>query len=141
MKRLAKILYSVNSITFMCIALLHTSVHYQELVTPEIQAMLNQSIPLQGAEENVWKLWQGFSFMMGAFMFFFGATHFFIASQVNKNSYPPILGSILVLITLIIVTYSGLHFFGNMQFYGGIWGILLQSICLILSLRANQHEN
>ena len=117
MKRLAKILYSVNSITFMCIALLHTSVHYQELVTPEIQAMLNQSIPLQGAEESVWKLWQGFSFMMGAFMFFFGATHLFIASQVNKNSYPPILGSILVLITLIGFDFSDNQFYRYLHYF------------------------
>ncbi len=134
MNRLAKILYGLNSITFVLIGVVHLIVHYQELITPEIEAMLHQTIPLEGqGDVSVWQLWQGFSFTMGVFMIFYGLSHLLILRRLDKAAYPPITASIMMILVLLIIVYAGLQFFGNMQVYGGAWGIAVQSLCLGLS--------
>ncbi len=131
----AKALYLFNSITSIFIGLMHTYVHFDELVSDPIKEQINIPLMVAGQESNIWELWQGMSFMMGILLIIVGLLHLFILSGVGKKDFPPIGGSLIMILMLLFVIYSGVKFFGNMQIYGGSAGLILQTICLILSIR------
>ncbi len=133
--KIAKGLYLINSITSIFIGLLHTNAHFTELVTEQLKEKLNHPIVVTGVESNIWDLWQGMSFMMGILLIIVGLLHLVILKGVDEKSYPPIGGSLVMILMLLFVIYSGFSFFGSMQIYGGSTGLILQTICLILSIR------
>jgi len=135
MKKLAKILYGMNSVTCIFIGTLHTIVHYSDLVTDEIKERLDFSASVSGMETSIWDLWQGMSLMMGYLLIIIGLLNLSIIARLDKDSYPPISASVILIIMLAGVIYAGVHYFSAWQVYGGAIGILLQSICLILSIR------
>ncbi len=132
---IAKALYLVNSITSIFIGLLHTYAHFTELVTEEVKGQINYPIVVSGTQSNIWDLWQGMSFMMGILLIIVGLLHLLILKGVDEKSFPPVGGSLLMILMLLFVIYAGFSFFGSMQIYGGSAGLILQIICLILSIR------
>lgn len=135
MKRLAKILYTINSTTCIFIGLLHTYTHYADLVTVDLENLMNHQIMVTGMEANVFNLWQGMSLMMGLLLLIIGLSHLLLLNKLTAEEYPPIGGSMIMILMLICVMYTGYNFFGGWQVYGGAAGLILQLICLILSIR------
>lgn len=135
MQRLAKTLYTINSITCIFIGLLHTSAHYNNLVTDELKTMMDHTVVVTGMEANVFNLWQGMSLMMGLLLIIVGLSHLLMLKQFEEKAFPPIGGSLILMLMLIFVMYTGYNFFGGWQVYGGGAGLILQTICLILSIR------
>lgn len=133
MKKTARILYFIVPMMFIFIGILHLKVHYQELVTPAIESTLNYDIPLMGKASNVWRMWQGFSFMMGVCFVIIGLLNLAMMAQVPKSAYPPKSMTAIMFLLMATVTYTGIHFFEAMQFYGGIFGMLILGIVLVLS--------
>lgn len=135
MKKLSKALYGMNAVTNIFIAVMHTMAHFKELVTDEIQNHLNHDIVVTGIESNVYDLWQGMSLMMGFNLFFIGVLHLYILLRTPKTAYPPIGGSIIMILMLMVVVVIGNAYFSQWQVYGGIIGIAVQSVCLFLSIK------
>lgn len=135
MQRLSKILYTINSITCIFIGLLHTHAHYTSLVSADLSEMMNHTVVVTGMETNVYNLWQGMSLMMGLLLIIVGLSHLLIINKTGKDAFPPIGGSLILILMLVFVIYAGYNFFGGWQVYGGAMGILLQSICLVLSIK------
>lgn len=134
MTKLAKILYGMNSVTCIFIGLLHTYAHYTDLITADVKKLLNHDIVVTRQASNIWDLWQGMSLMMGFLLIIVGLLHLLIISRLKNEDYPPIGASVIMILMLVGVIYSGVYFFGALQVYGGIGGISLQSICLVLSI-------
>ena len=135
MQKTAKRLYGFNSITTIFIGALHTMAHYQDLSTAKIQTLLDHTIVVTGLEASIWNLWQGMSLMMGLLLIIVGLLHLVILNDLEKESYPPIGGSLVMILMLIFVFYAGLNFFSSWQVIGASIGLVLQSICLVLSIR------
>ncbi len=135
MQRLSKVLYTINSITCIFIGLLHTQAHYASLVSEELAQVMNHTVLVTGTNANVYNLWQGMSLMMGLLLIIVGLSHLLILKQLAKENFPPIGGSLILILMLVCVIYAGYYFFGGWQVYGGAMGILLQGTCLILSIR------
>lgn len=135
MKKLAKTLYVLNSVTFIFTGLLHTYAHYNELATDTIKNLLNHKIMVTGIEANIWQLWQGMSVMMGILLIFIGLLHLLIIRNTKKEDYPSIGGSIIMILILLSVMTIWYWHEGAWQVQGSAFGILLQSICLGLSIR------
>ncbi len=135
MNKIAKILYGVNSVLFILIGILHTLAHYADLVTDEIRAMLDHTAIVSGIESSIWELWQGMSLLMGFLMIAFGLLNLSIIYRLPKGEFPPISSSVIMIAILLTVLVVGYNYFSFWQVYGSIFGITLQSICLILSLR------
>lgn len=135
MQKLAKILYTINSTTCIFIGLLHTHAHYKELVTNELKNLMDHEIVVTGIATNVFQLWQGMSLMMGLLLIIIGLSHLLILKELTKEQYPPVGGSMIMILMLIFVMFAGYHYFGGWQVYGGGAGLVVQSICLILSIR------
>jgi len=75
------------------------------------------------------------SLMMGYLLIIIGLLNLSIIARINKGDYPPISASVILILMLAGVIYAGVNYFSSWQVYGGTIGILLQSICLILSIR------
>lgn len=135
MNKIAKILYALNSVTCIFIGAAHTFAHYTDLITLELKEMMNHSVTVTGLESNVWQLWQGMSLMMGLLLIIIGLSHLLILRGLKKEEFPPIGGSLILMLMLVFVIYAGLNFFSAGQVYGGSAGFILQSICLVLSIR------
>ncbi len=135
MKKIAKILYGINSLTCIFIGSLHTIAHYSDLATEELKTILNHKIVVTGIESNIWHLWQGMSLMMGFLLIIIGILNLSIIKNSGKDKYPPISASIIMILMLLGVIYMGINYFSAWQVYGGIFGIILQSICLFLSIQ------
>ncbi len=132
--KLAKGLFTFNGITTILIGALHTYAHYSDLVTIELNKMLSYDIPVMGQNADVYKLWQGMSLMMGLLLIIVGLLVLVIVKNTPKDKYPPVAASLVFIAMLCCVIYAGANFFGPPQFYGGMFGCVLQSICLFLTL-------
>lgn len=131
---LAKVLYGANGIACMFIGLLHILVHFQDLITDEVRTSLDQEILVSGNPANIWKLWQGMSMMMGYLLIVIGIFNVYILFKLKPNENPSVGVSLILMLMLIGVMYTGYFFFGSWQIYGGGAGFLLQSLCLYISL-------
>ncbi len=140
MKQLAKISYGINGITCVFIGILHTIAHFRDLKTEQIQRLLNHEVVVSGTEANIWDLWQGMSLMMGYLLMILGMIHLLILRRTSKSEYPPVGGSVLMILMLIGVIYTGYYYFGAWQVSGGTAGIMLQSICLLVTLWDKQKK-
>lgn len=130
---LSKALFALNGIISIFIGLAHTYAHYTELVTSEINGWLDKDIIVTGVKSNIWHLWQGMSLMMGILLIIIGLISLAVIFNLNKDDFPPVNISIIIILMLIAVIYSGVNFFGSAQVYGGIFGIVVQTASIVAS--------
>lgn len=131
--KLSKGLFLFNGITTILIGLTHTYAHYAELVSDDIKRTLDKEIVVMGTESNIWDLWQGMSLMMGILLVIVGLIMIMTILNLKKTEYPPINISLIFILMLITVVYSGINYFGAAQVYGGIFGIIVQSASILFS--------
>lgn len=131
--KLSKGLFVLNGITSIFIGLTHTYAHYSELVSNEINTLLDKEIVVMGTDSNIWLLWQGMSLMMGILLIIVGAISLAVIWNLKKGEFPPVNISIIIILMLIAVVYSGVNYFGEAQLYGGIAGIVIQSASIVFS--------
>lgn len=114
---------------------LHTFVHFSELVTPEIYNYLQKEVTITGQQQPIWNSWGIVSFMMGASFIVIGLLNFSILTITPKTKALPVLPIISMIIYQFCVVFAGYSYNGPFQLYGGMFGIVLISICLLLTLR------
>lgn len=136
MKKAARIIYFIFGVIMpILIGGLHTFVHFKELITPEVQDLLRHEIPLMGGSELLWNTWGLMSFMMGTSFIVIGLLNLTLFSRLDKGESPPIGAIISMMAYLGFVVYAGNQFNAAPQFYGGVFGLIMMSLCLVLSLR------
>ncbi len=134
---LSKGLFVLNGITSIIIGLTHTYAHYNELISSEINKLLDKDIVVMDTESNIWDLWQGMSLMMGILLIIVGAISVAVIWNLKKGEFPPVNISVIVILMLLAVVYSGIMFFGEAQLYGGIVGIIVQSLSILFSRKVD----
>lgn len=131
--KLSKGLFLLNGIISILIGVTHTYAHYAELVSDDIRRRLDKEIVVMGSDSNIWDLWQGMSLMMGILLIIVGLMMVMIILNLKKTEYPPTNISIVFILMLITVVYSGINYFGSAQIYGGIFGIIVQSASILFA--------
>ena len=131
--KLSRGLFLLNGITSILIGVTHTYAHYAELVSDDIRRRLDKEIVVMGSDSNIWDLWQGMSLMMGILLIIVGLMMVMTIWNLKKAQYPPLNISLIFILMLITVVYSGVNYFGTAQVYGGIAGIVLQSASVLFS--------
>lgn len=135
MNKIARILFLIVGCIFpLFIGGLHTLTHFRELLTPEIFDYLQKEVPLLGEKQTLWNVWGMVSFMMGASFIVLGLLNISISKLIPKTKALPVFPIVAVILYQLCVIYVGYEYKGAFQFYGGILGIILISICLILTL-------
>jgi len=135
--KISKGLFVLNGITSIIIGLTHTYAHYNELISSEINVLLDKEIVVMGIDSNIWNLWQGMSLMMGILLIIVGLMSVAIIWNLNKGEYPPINISVIIIFMLLAVLYCGVNYFGEPQIYGGIIGIIVQATSILFSKLKN----
>ncbi len=127
------ILYLIGSAMFILIGMLHTFVHFKGLVIKEVEDKISNVgyIKVGGHPASVWKMWQGMSLLFGVFMGILGLNNIL---AIGGRAYPPLSITLVMMVVLLLVIYSGKKYFTNMQVYGGIVGLLIFGISLYLNL-------
>ncbi len=136
MKKSARIIFLIfGSIAPILIGLLHTKVHFQELLTPEIFEMLSAEVPMNGRPTRLWNAWGLVSFMMGGAFIIIGLLNAAAYKRLGKYEFPPVSNIVIMMLYLGMVIYAAGTFNALEQFYGSIGGMTFMSIALILTLR------
>ena len=130
----ARILYIIGSSFFILVGLLHTKVHFAQLVNSSMEQKLKKAttVKLGKVESEIWKLWQGFSLGFGALMMVIGIINILSLYELDETAFPSASICIVNLLVFVFVIYSGKKFFGKMQFYGGFVGVLIFGGALLL---------
>lgn len=125
------ILYLIGSTLFIIIGILHTIVHFKQLVSDEVKQKISSigRIKVVNINAEVWKLWQGMSLLFGILLSVLGLNNI-LALQADAS--PPVSITLVTMAVLLIVIYSGKKYFGNMQYYGGMFGFVLFGLSLYL---------
>jgi len=119
------------------IGALHISVHFSELLTPEIKAILDVNARPGDDSASLWNTWGIMSFMMGAAFIVIGLLNLSSFLSLPKKVSPP-LGLILtMMVYLACVIYAGYTFSADKQLYGGIVGMIAMTVALVLSFKKN----
>ena len=135
MKNLPKTLSLVVASFFVFIGALHLMVHFQDLNTSSLAVSLQGDTEVMGNPASIWKMWQGFSVMMGWCFVVIGGLQISWLWPLKANQSPSKGASVAMLALLSGVIYSGYAFFGPEQFYGGIFGFVVQGAAFYLSFR------
>ena len=139
MKKTTRIIYLIIGVVFpIFIGALHTYVHFTELTIPEVQETLSTTLSINGKPELYWNAWGLISFMMGWSFIIIGLLNITIFKLMKKEDYPPVMALITMLLYLFGVIYSSHLFNAPPQFYGAIFGSVLTTICLILTLKGRE---
>lgn len=136
MVKSARIIFIIIGSVFpILIGALHTFTHFNELTSDKVQHLLAESIPINGQEQTLWNTWGIMSFMMGLAFIVIGLLNFTTYRRLGKNEMPPIPTLLAMVIYLLGVIYVGHQFEQAPQFYGGVFGLILTSICMFLCLK------
>lgn len=132
--KIARLALQTVAVVFILIGALHLEVHYRVLV-PETSATLTQlaDLDLGGITGNIYKMWQGFSFMMGVSFIIIGILVLVFMRKWSQQ-YPPIPILVIMMILQGAVIYSGYYFFAAPQLYGGMVGLAFLAVSLTLTL-------
>ena len=133
MIKTSRIIYLIIGSGFtILIGALHMFAHFRYLITPAVNQHLQEGIDIFGEVAPMWNSWGVMSVMMGMSFIVIGLLNLYIFSRLPKDSKPPIAPLFIMIIYLISVVYVGSEFNALPQFYGGIFGIVLTSICILL---------
>lgn len=139
MNKIPRVLFLIVGCIFpIFIGGLHTTTHFVELVKPEIHDYLQKEVVILGQEQALWNTWGIVSFMMGVSFIIIGLLNISILKSVPKTNPLPLLSIIAMILYQLSVIYVGYEFEQGFQFYGGIFGLILISICLMLTLKNKQ---
>ena len=137
--KIARFLQWMIAICYILIGLLHTDVHFRELASEPYALALSkiQGLELMGLDADIWKLWQGFSLMMGGCFVVIGLLT--VSALLNGKGKPlPISFMVIILAVLALGTVAGAYYFGAFQLYGGIFGMALQALAIILTIASRK---
>lgn len=135
MNKTKNILFAFAGVIFpIFVGLLHTFVHFRDLVNPEIESYLQHSIEIMGDKTPIWNAWGMMSVMMGLSFIVIGILNInSLQHSIRKGSM-----SFITLIGMIIynmsVIYVGQMYDANPQFYGGMLGLVMILICLAIKI-------
>ncbi len=136
MKNTARIIYLIIGAVFpILIGALHTYVHFDELITAEVQTKLSDTIPIHGEPELLYNTWGLMSFMMGASFIIIGLLNIGTFSRMKKEDYPPFSALFAMVVYLLCVIYAANEFSATEQFYGSIFGLILTAIAIFLTIK------
>lgn len=140
--RFARLLQWVLAVACIAIGALHTDVHIRELSAEPYALELGkiQGLQLIGLEADVWKLWQGFSLMMGLLIAVIGLLNVSVLLGYKGQAVAPGLQWVMMLM-LVVVIFAGANYFSAFQLYGGMIGLLVQSVALFLTRRAGHRTD
>lgn len=127
----------VACITPIFIGVLHTFTHFKDLLRPEVQQYLQKEIIILGESQIMWNSWGLVSFMMGASFIVIGLLNLSIWTKTAKSEALPILPFLAMIIYQLSVIYVGYEYEQAFQFYGGIFGGLVITSSLLLTLKHN----
>ncbi len=135
MKNTARFSYLLIGIIFpILVGALHTFCHFTDLITINVQDLLNNTIPILGEEKLLYNAWGLMSFMMGVSFIIIGLLNLGIFQRMDKTDYPPVTALLAMMLYLAAVIYAGSQFQAFPQLYGSIFGIILTTIALGLTL-------
>ncbi len=138
----ARVIYVIIGSVFpILIGALHTFTHFNELTTGKVQQLLSGTIPINGQEQTLWNTWGIMSFMMGVAFIVIGLLNISIYKKLRKDEFPPISTLFVMVIYLSGVIYAANQFEQAPQLYGGVFGLILTSICIFISIRGNKTTN
>lgn len=136
MNKITKIIFLiVGVIVPIFIGGLHTYVHFRDLLTPEIFEHLQKEVVISGKKQAIWYSWGLISFMMGISFIAIGLINLSIFLKTTKEETLPLLAIIAMLFYQFCVIYVGHEFNQAFQYYGGIGGLMLMSLCFIFTLK------
>lgn len=138
MKNLERRLYLfAGCIGPIFIGALHTYVHFKDLILPSIQKNLQIKIEITGQSQPVpiWNSWGIMSFMMGISFIIIGILNFSIIKNLNENQKIPTLPILAMIIYYFAVLYVGYTFNGQMQLYGGMFGLGMMIFCIYTNFK------
>lgn len=137
--KIARFLQWMIAMCYILIGLLHTDVHFREIASDPYALELTkiQGLQLMGLDANIWKLWQGFSLMMGGCFVVIGLLN--VSALLNSKGQPlPISFQMIILAVLALGTVAGVYYFGAFQLYGGIFGMALQTVAIVLTISSRK---
>lgn len=141
MKKTANIIYLIfGAIMPILVGSLHTSVHFQDLTSGTVRAMLDEPIMVMGEQQIAYNTWGLMSFMMGFSFIIIGLLHFALQRSRGWDKYPSLFGCVVIMLYLGGVLYAASTFHATPQFYGGIVGIAMMVICMSLSIIGAKKE-
>ncbi len=136
MKKTSRILFAIVAcIMPIFIGALHTFVHFTDLVKPDVQDYLLKEFVYSGTAQPLWNAWGIMSFMMGMSFIIIGMLNVSVLNRTPKTNSLPLLPVLSMVLYQLCVIYVGSVFNGVFQFYGGIFGLLLITICLFTTLK------
>ena len=136
MNKTAKTLFLIVACLFpIIIGSLHTLTHFRDLIKPEIKEYLQEEVDILGTMQPLWNTWGIVSFMMGASFIVIGLLNMAVFRSTPKTGILPILPLLAVIFYQCCIIYVGAEFDQSFQLYGGIFGLVLITIVLLLTLR------
>jgi len=135
MKKLSRILFLIFGIIApILIGALHTFTHFNELVQPEVKALLINEIPINGQSIPLWNSWGLMSFMMGMCFIIIGGLNITTFRRLTKEEYIPAGSIFWMIVYTACAMYGGYQFNAIPQLIGGMIGGISLTICLIITL-------
>ncbi len=117
------------------VGLIHTWAHFGFVMVPELEDFLQKKILVIEETQKLWNILGVVSFMMGASFITIGILNISLLKNLEKSKNVPELSIIAMIVYLFAVLYVGIEFEAGKQFYGGIFGLILATTCLILTLK------
>lgn len=139
MNKTTKTLFALAGIIFPnFIGALHTFVHFQDLVNPDIHSYLQQPIDIMGDSTPIWNAWGMMSVMMGISFIVIGILNIeTLKNSVHNGSFPFVTLFGMIVYNLAVI-YVGHTFDANPQYYGGMLGLTMILICLATTFSFNE---
>jgi hypothetical protein len=117
------------------IGIAHTVSHFMDLMTPEVNDFLQKEISILGEPQKLWNTLGVVSFMMGVSFIVIGILNISVILKTPKTHALPKMAIVAMIGYQMAVTYVGFEFEQSMQLYGGVFGLLLLSVCLVLTIK------
>eukprot|EP00183_Erythrolobus_madagascarensis_P003266 CAMPEP_0185851734 /NCGR_PEP_ID=MMETSP1354-20130828/11303_1 /TAXON_ID=708628 /ORGANISM="Erythrolobus madagascarensis, Strain CCMP3276" /LENGTH=146 /DNA_ID=CAMNT_0028552777 /DNA_START=37 /DNA_END=477 /DNA_ORIENTATION=- len=132
--KIARILHTVGSATFIGIGVLHTVVQFTTLSSDEVQRAYRAggAIEVTGQVVDGWDLFAGTSVLMGVFSMGVGALNF---GALRTTTRPdglthPVFPAVTVGVLGCVIA-TGATLLGPLQLYGGMAGLVMFGVPLV----------
>jgi hypothetical protein len=139
MRKTSLILFAIAGIVMpIFIGLLHTYVHFTDLVTSEVFDIMQSEVIVMEKEQPAWNSWGMMSFMMGMSFIVIGIINISVLKTAQKyKSRISNIAYMAMIIYLLCVIYVGKTFEADPQFYGGIVDIFMILVSMYFNYKGN----